>query len=153
MIHCSIKDLDKLRTYSDYMNMAVDYILKNNLYDLKDGKTEIDGNKIYINKVSVEPKNADELFYEMHEKYIDIHIDLIGEESLMLLNSCETVEKEFDSENDYSLFNSHDYDVKIKLKNSFCVVFYPKEIHKTCIKLTSDKISKCIVKVLDIKDK
>ena len=74
MIYCTISELPRYISCSTNMKKAIDFIMTHNLNELPLGKTIIDGDKIFINKSSVEAKTADLLKYESHKNYIDIPI-------------------------------------------------------------------------------
>lgn len=65
------------------MKKAIEFIMAQDLNVLPFGKTVIDGEKVFINKSKIETKKSDELKYESHKKYIDIQIDLDGNESIL----------------------------------------------------------------------
>ena len=111
--------------------------------------TEFDGKNVYINKVAIEPKKAENILFEVHKKYIDIQIDLEGNEILQTTNKNLKNEHDFDEAGDYALYSSDVIQTECFLEPKECVVYFPDEIHKPGVKNSSEKITKCIVKVLD----
>ena len=86
MIYCKVSDLEKYSSYSENMRRAIDYVMTHDLSVLPMGKTVIDGEKIFINKSNPETKEADLQQYEVHHRYIDIQIDIEGDEKFYIKN-------------------------------------------------------------------
>lgn len=151
MIYCRINDLEKYSSYSKNMEKAINYILTHNLNDLPFGKTNIDDETIYINKSNVELKKSDSLKYESHKKYIDIQIDLDGDESIYINNgTCDCI-KTYKEVEDFALYGFSNPDLIINLDKNCCAIIFPNEIHMPCIKHKAKSIIKCVIKVLDDK--
>jgi biofilm protein TabA len=167
MIYCPISDLKRYITLSPNIKTAVTFILATNFNNLPFGKTVVDGDKVYLNKNLVELSDESETF-EVHKKYIDIHIDLEDNGS----TSCECIEsayknliitKPYEEEEDYELLTAGnlsdgDEHIKIILFPGFCAVYLTNEAHKPNltnnsllhgIKGSIGKLVKCVVKVLD----
>ncbi|WP_288724834.1 YhcH/YjgK/YiaL family protein [uncultured Treponema sp.] len=149
MIYCTISELPRYISCSTNMKKAIDFIMTHNLNELPLGKTIIDGDKIFINKSSVEAKTADLLKYESHKNYIDIQIDLEGDETVFINNgNCDCIETYKEAE-DYALYNYCEPDLTVKLNKNFCAIIFPNEIHMPCVKNKAKTLIKCVVKVLD----
>ena len=149
MIYCKVFELQKYSSYSDNMKKAIDYVTTHDLSALQMGKTVVDGDKVFINKSNPETKDSDSLQYEVHHRYIDIQIDLEGDEKLYIKNDTKNCICEYDENGDYALFKSSVPDVIVNLNKAFCVICFPYEIHMPCVKSTTEKVLKCVVKVLD----
>lgn len=73
----------------------------------EEGSYEVDGNNIKIIISSNRLKSKKDALLETHKKYIDIHIPISGHETFGW-KSAKRLEKsagEYDSENDFELFN------------------------------------------------
>lgn len=73
----------------------------------EEGSYEVDGNNIKIIISSNRLKSKKDVLLETHKKYIDIHIPISGHETFGW-KSAKRLEKsagEYDSENDFELFN------------------------------------------------
>lgn len=150
MIYCKVTDLIKYKNYSKNMECAINYVLSNDLDKLPLGKTVIDGDNVYINKSNPETKTADLQQYEVHHKYIDIQIDIEGDEKLLVVNYGKVCTHAFDDEGDYALFATENPDSISNMNKDYCVVCFPNEIHMPCVRNTTNKVLKCVVKVLDV---
>ena len=147
MICCKIADLEKYAV-SRNLKDAVRYVLKNDLRSLPLGKTVVDGDRIFINKVCAETKTPDLLQYEEHHKYIDIQIDVDGDETIYMLYTGATCTQPFDETGDCALYAAKRPDVVCHMNEERCVLCFPYELHMPCVKASCDKVTKCIVKVL-----
>lgn len=149
MIYCTISELPRYISCSTNMKKAIDFIMTHNLNALPLGKTIIDGDKIFINKSSVEAKTADLLKYESHKNYIDIQIDLEGDETVFINNgNCDCIEP-YKEEDDYALYSYCEPDLTVNLNQNYSAIIFPKEIHMPCVKNKAKTLIKCVVKVLD----
>lgn len=149
MIYCKVSELIKYKNYSKNMECAINYVLSHELTELPLGKTVIDGDKVYINKSNPETKIAEEQQYEVHHRYIDIQIDLDGDEKLYILNCSKKCTHPFDEAGDYALYANETPDTICNMNKDYCVVCLPNEIHMPCVRNTTEKVLKCVVKVLD----
>lgn len=133
------------------MKKAIEFIMAQDLNALPFGKTVIDGEKVFINKSKIKTKKSYELKYESHKKYIDIQIDLDGNESIYISNGdCDCIETYKEAE-DYALYNYCEPDLTVKLNKNFCAIIFPNEIHMPCVKDKARLLIKCVIKVLDNK--
>ena len=146
-----LTQLSDLKKYSEYLNIEkIDFNnLFNYLSSLPMGKTLIDEERIFINKFEIETKDEFEQTFEVHKKYIDIHIILFGNEKNFVSYTTDSIIKEYDTENDYSLIDSKTAVTEVNLTKDLCVIYFPGENHKTSVKLHTDKVLKCVIKVLD----
>ncbi len=151
MIYCKLSDLELYKNYSENVKEAISFIQKNDLNELPFGKTVVNGDKIFINKMESKTQNYENLKYEVHHKYIDIQIDLNGDEKLLIKNKDEYCIEAFNQDGDYALYSSSDADLICKMNTDYCAICFPYEIHMPCVKNTTDAVTKCVVKVLDEK--
>lgn len=144
---------DKLSNLKNYIGMnenldtAINYIMKNDLKSLPLGRTVVDGDKVYINVMEIETKDSSEVKFEVHKKYFDIHIDLIGKEKLEIgdLNAGCT---EYDEEGDCCFSDTTTVNTSLLDETSFCLC-YTLEPHKPGTAIAgAAKLKKAVVKVL-----
>lgn len=149
MILCSIEDLEKYKVISKNLSTAIDFILKTDLHNLPMGKTEIDGENVYVTKMEIVAKAEEDLPFEAHRKYMDIHVDLVGQEVLCISDKTELISREpYKSEDDYELFDSRMNTVNVLLRNNSFVIIDVCEAHKPGILYNDKKITKCVIKIL-----
>jgi len=78
--------------------------------------------------------------FESHRRYIDVHIVLSGIDNIFLTDSdYASLIKEYDVENDFTLFKGDEYG-SLQLKNGmFCKIF-PNELHASQLNKNSKKL-------------
>jgi YhcH/YjgK/YiaL family protein len=109
MIIHSLKNIEQYRRSCAHMGEAIDYITKTGFEGLKEGKNEVSDN-VYIVKIIGDKKSDFEGTIEVHNDWIDIHIPLTDDEIIVYKSrsECTNVEKEYDADNDYMLYNEED---------------------------------------------
>ena len=118
---------------------------KNNVF----GKNVIDGDKVFFS-CPEKPMTRENINLELeyHKRYIDIHIVLEGEESIVytsLENCKETVS--YDAEKDFTLLKGN-VDLDFYLNNKKFLILFPYEPHIALLKVNEAKeIKKVVFKV------
>lgn len=147
MIKDKLKNAKIYYSLSNDLKKGFEWLNTNDLNSLKDGRYEIDGDKIYANVQTYEPKiNAK---YEAHRDYIDIQYVVEGSElvGVVDLDSCKTCE-EYDVKRDIEFLDNHGEDDYQKLNQGDFLVLFPTDAHKPSIfDGTSKKVKKVVVKV------
>lgn len=148
MIVAKLKDLKRYKGLNQNLDTAIDYILNNNLSDLKYGRNEVDNDNVFINKFSYTGADESDSFFEGHKNYLDIHIVLSGCENLGYTDVSELTQvTEYDPENDFIKFEGA---VKnyIKLEEGDLAITFPEDIHMPKLRINDEKIEKVVCKVL-----
>jgi biofilm protein TabA len=131
------------------MEMVLDYLESVNVDDFQEGKIFLRGDDVFVNAMNQDTKNEDEAVWESHQKYIDIHYLLEGEEIIKCAEeSAMQVDVPYDHEKDCALFDGNGgFNVNIP-KGGF-VIFFPGEIHKAMVAKESPlKAKKLVGKIL-----
>jgi biofilm protein TabA len=144
--------LSELQNKNRYINLhhlfgkAFAFLEKENLSQLPAGKLEIDGDDLFA--IISKPGTSDEEIpkLEAHKKYMDIHYIISGTELFgwKSLSDCTGIEREFDFEKDYVLYNDQDFTNLLLSKNTFVVV-YPEDAHSPGIK--TEQLHKVVLKI------
>lgn len=148
MIYDQIVNIQKYMGISENLDDAFRYIQSTDLRSLPLGKTIINGDKIFVNVMSVEESSSNTNDFEVHKKYIDIQIDLDGAEIVEL--GIDGLEEKIpvDKETDCGFYNAKNY-VSCTLGEERFLVIMPGEVHKPMVKIPGFKIKKkCVFKVL-----
>ena len=148
MIVSKIKDLNRYKGLNQNLDTAIDYILENDLSNLKYGRNEVDNDNVFINKFSYTGAEECDSFFEGHKNYLDIHIVLSGCEYLGYADVSELTQvTEYDAATDFIKFegNIKNY---IKLEKDDLAITFPEDIHMPKLKINDEKIEKVVCKVL-----
>lgn len=80
MIYDLLKHIGNYKGISRNLDTAIDFITKTDLNSLPMGKTEVDGDNVFVNVMDAVTKELTAESYEIHKDYMDIQIDLEGTE-------------------------------------------------------------------------
>ena len=144
---------DELKNFKEYTSLysgfklVDEYLSNNDLKLLEPGNYKIDGDKIYIIVVEGKPNPAANPKIEVHRKYIDIQITIEGSFKLgwKELKDCKQINKEYDAESDYMLYDDAPEFATELLPGSF-MVFFPDDAH--IVYSPETYVKKAIVKVM-----
>lgn len=129
------------------LEQAFDFLESLTPENFTDGKTELAGNHLYGNGMIRETKEFSESIWESHDKYLDIHYLVEGEERIFYADEYSMQEvKPYDPEKDLTVFDGNGHEVVVP-PNGF-VIFYPGEIHKGLVHVsTPNTIKKMVIKL------
>lgn len=115
------------------LEVVLDYMENFDITEFKEGRVELNGADVFVNLMEQKTKLEEEAVWESHERYIDIHYLLEGEEKIKYAEEYKMdVEVPYDEEKDCTLFAGSDGMDVNHPKGSF-VIFFPGEIHKAMI--------------------
>jgi len=144
-----IDTLDNFRKYiklNNYFAPAFEFLRQKNLKNYSSGRYDIKKNDVYAMVSEAKGKGREGAFFEVHKKYIDIQICLVGEDFIgcKFLSECKKRKKAYDAKKDYGLFGDK-IDSGFKLtKNSFAI-FFPTDAHAPLA--GTGELKKVVVKV------
>jgi YhcH/YjgK/YiaL family protein len=143
--------LDKLATYkgiSKNLDTAIDYLGKNKVGGMPEGKHPVDGDRVIVQVMSYETKDLSAAKFEIHKKYIDIQIVLEGKEGCY----CRPMEglepsEPFITERDVG-FLKGEGGAFMPLTPEVFAIFFPHDAHKpSCDWEGKHKNRKVVVKI------
>ncbi len=147
MIYDTINNISQYKGLYPNLDIAIDYILSGDLSSLPLGRNEIKDNEIYINVIETATVDAKDTAYEFHKKYLDIHIDIEGEEKIQITNEG-TVTKEYNVDEDYALMDGEP-GVVCNLDKEHFIICMLDEPHMPCVQFeNSEPLKKAIVKIM-----
>ena len=146
MIIDSLKNSAKIESLNPYFKQAFDYLKSLDFNNLDAGKTELNGDVLFVmvNDTNLKTKDAAKL--EVHDKYIDIQIPVSCAESFGWKDRarCETVSIPFNTEKDIE-FYADVPTTYFTLQPGEFAIFFPEDGHAPCV--GEGPIRKIIVKV------
>lgn len=89
------------------LDTAIDYILHNELSALPLGRTELDGDNVYVNVMEAEAGPLETRNYEIHKNYMDIQIDLSGVEIIHTGDTDSMTVENYNAETDFAAAQSN----------------------------------------------
>ncbi|MBL7789761.1 MAG: YhcH/YjgK/YiaL family protein [Chitinophagales bacterium] len=123
MIINHLKNIANYHSTYPHIGEAIDYISTNEFHLLKEGKNEFSEN-FYVVKIIGDKKSNFDGTLEVHREWIDIHIPLTDDEIIAFkeISECQKLDKEYDTENDYALYNESDISQLTLAKGYFCII-------------------------------
>lgn len=146
MIVCAIKDLVRYVSLNQNFDKVIKFIEGNSIENLPLGRTDIDGDNIFISTQEFEGKNRDDAKLETHKKYIDIQTPYSYTETLGWrdLNNTAKVAKPYNETDDIAFFDDEATSY-ITVKPGECVIFFPEDAHAPGI--GEGLLKKAVIKV------
>lgn len=83
------------------LDTAVRFILENDLSRLPNGRTQIDGDRVFLNIMEAQAAPEEERGYEFHKKYMDIQIDLEGTEIIQIGSRADLQTTQYGEDTDF----------------------------------------------------
>ncbi len=147
MIYDTVENLNQYKNLFEHLDTAIDYIEKNDINDLPIGRTDIDGDNVFVMISEVETMPSAEKNFEVHSKYMDLQMDLQGTEICEVSLSGLTEIKPYDEENDCALFES-ELSAALVMGEGRFAVFMVEEPHKPNVRAEGfEKVKKAVFKV------
>ena len=149
MICDTLQHLDRYRGFHKNLDTAIDYLAAyttaHALADLPLGRTEVDGDNVFINVMDAELHDDADSHPEYHHLYADLQIDLAGGEGWGYETQPGVERGEFTG--DIGFRDSPDA-VRGSLGEGRFVIFFPGELHKPGVaRLGCSKVRKAVIKI------
>ena len=147
MICDTLNQLHLYKGFHKNLDTAIAFLAAHPLDTLPLGRTEVDGDEVFINVMDADLKPHTGSHAEYHRLYADLQIDLTGSEHLGWASEG-TEQGEFDEENDFGLRTGPEH-CGMTLGEGRFAVFFPGELHKPSCKTPGcDHVRKAVVKIL-----
>ena len=146
MIIDSLKNSARIESLNPYFKQAFDYLKSLDFSKLEAGKTELNGDALFVMINDTNLKTKDDAKLEVHNKYIDIQVPVSCAESFGWKDraKCEVVSVPFDAEKDIE-FYADIPTTYFTLQPGEFAIFFPEDGHAPCV--GEGPIRKIIVKV------
>lgn len=146
MIVCAIKDLEKFLGLNKNFTTVIEFLKNNNIEELPIGKTDVDGDNVFISTQEFEGKTKEVAKLETHVKYIDIQMPFSTTENIGWKNIYNlNLPTQPYNENDDIAFFDDEATSYIALQPGECVIFFPEDAHAPGI--ANGKLRKAVIKV------
>ena len=127
MICDSLEHLGRYRGLNANLDTAIDYLQTHDISALPDGRTEVDGDNVFINMMDATLHSDDGYHPEYHKTYADLQIDLTGGEGWGYTSKAGREIGEFTGD---CGFQDSASVVTGTLGEGRFVLFFPTELHK-----------------------
>lgn len=147
MIYDKLSNIALYKGTNKNLDLAIDFILNHDLYELPSGKTILDGSNVYINVMETSAYPIEERSYEIHYNYMDIQIDLEGIERVDTGDCTKVLTVNYNEESDVGTVTCADLAGCILGPGNF-IICMPGEPHKPNILVGENAaLKKCVFKV------
>ena len=128
---------------------AFEYLARTDLAALPLGRTEIEGDDVYVLLSEAETRPPDQVQFEAHRRYIDIQMVVRGQESIGVTPVAGLVTTEpYDPARDIEFFAIPPQSQTLALDAGNFAVFTPKDAHRPSLHFNGPHVSrKAVVKV------
>ena len=129
------------------LEQAFDFLDSLSPEEFPEGRNELIGNHLYGNGMVRDTKDFEDSIWESHDKYLDIHYLVEGEEKVFYAAEEDMkVIEAYDAEKDFTIFDGTGKEVFVP-KGGF-VIFFPGEIHKALVHGTKPgRVKKMVIKL------
>ena len=104
MLYDTLENLNQYTGLFANLDTAIDFIEHNDVAALPLGRTDIDGDNVYVTVTELAPAPAEERSFETHSRYMDLQMDLEGAELCeVALGDVESVQP-YDEQTDCALW-------------------------------------------------
>jgi YhcH/YjgK/YiaL family protein len=147
MIYDTIQNAALYKGMHPNLDTAIDFLLTHDLEALPLGRTEIDGDNVFLNKMEAQTLPAKDKLFEMHKVYMDIQIDVRGSEGIETGEIRGFECPDFSAEKDVGFGDCRSVASCVLTPGSFTVCM-AGEPHKPGITVSDDpNLVKCVLKV------
>ena len=148
MVHGNIKTWSSTPGIKG-LERAFEYLSRADLASLPLGRTDIEGDDVYVLISEGETKPPEQVRFEAHRRYIDIQLVVLGQEAIGVvpLAGLATVEP-YDAAKDIAFFAAPRESAPLELRAGEFAVFTPADGHRPSLHLDGPHVSrKAVVKV------
>lgn len=146
MITDTLQNLPRYRGLHQNLDIAIDWLHSHDLSALPNGRTEVAGDRVFINVMDADLRPAEGAEFEYHRRYADLQIDLTGSEHWGWA-AAGAASKPYDPCADAG-FVSGPEQAGGTLGGGRFALFLPGEPHKpSCRTPGCDKLRKAVVKI------
>lgn len=147
MIYFKRHNWEKYKGYSNYLDTALAYLASNDLNALVAGRNEVDGENVFINRMTYTTMTEEEAFFEAHLEYIDIHVVLAGQEYIGVSDIHVLDEFDRDEAADFIGYKG-EIESKCLMNDTNMLVVFPEDAHMVKMMCdTQSVVEKMVVKV------
>ncbi|MEG1549136.1 MAG: YhcH/YjgK/YiaL family protein [Ruthenibacterium sp.] len=147
MIYIERTEIAQYYGISKNLDIALRYLQAHDFKTLMQGRNEVDGDAVYINRFDYTTMPEKDAFYEAHEQYADIHVLLSGEEKILVANTETLTETGRDAASDFIGYKG-DAEAVFNMQPQKILIVFPNEAHMVKVQLhAASAVQKAVMKV------
>jgi YhcH/YjgK/YiaL family protein len=147
MIAAEMTHLKRYRGICPALDIALDYLSAADLSQLTQGRNEVDGDQVFINRFDYTTIPEEEAVWEGHRDYADIHVLLSGREQIGVADADSLTLVREDRESD-NVEYAGSVQTWVPMEPGRVLIVFPEDAHLVKVKL-GDKspVQKVVFKV------
>ncbi|CAI3923656.1 YhcH/YjgK/YiaL family protein [Commensalibacter communis] len=116
------------------IQQGLEFLKALDLLQIKPGKVDIDGDRIFAEIVDTVTHFKEESKPESHQKYIDIHYLISGAEyiGVSISNKDNPIYRPFAPGKDIQFYDSVRHETFVELFPGSYLILFPQDIHRSC---------------------
>lgn len=147
MLYDTLENLGQYTGLFQNLDTAIAYIEAHDLTALPLGRTEIDGDAVYVNVAQAQTEPAEQREFEVHSRYMDLQVVLEGTELCEVALGEVTQAAPYDEEKDVATVKG-DTSAGLVLCAGRFAVFMVEEPHKPLLRAQGcDSVKKAVFKI------
>lgn len=157
MIYDGMEVIDRYKGFSKGLDVLIDWLAENDYRTLEAGRHEILGDKVFANVQNARTRTYGNAHYEVHHRYMDLQVDVDGNERFFVTSGpvepCEPFDEEKDKQYvDAAADNGDEIEGTLEkghfalfvvgephMPNVICATTSPAAIKKICFKILADE--------------
>lgn len=146
MIYDSISNAHQYLGMSENLDIALKLMQSIKGDALAPGRYEAQGDQVYYSKIESTLKPLSETIWEVHRRYLDIHVSLSGNETILHCPADQVREwDDYDEARDIQFSSAKGKGVELVMPKGMFAVFFPEDAH--CPLIGVGATEKIILKV------
>lgn len=128
MIYTKRQHLARYLGQCESLDTAIRHLLSTDLAQLSKGRNEIDGDQVFVNRFDYQTMPPEQVIWEGHAKYADMHVLLSGHEKIGVANAAALKMVAQKPEEDFIGYEG-DVEVWFPMTTEDILIVYPEDVH------------------------
>lgn len=141
---------DEIHFLPEALQKILNLIKNCNFKELKNGKYELYGNKIFLVINDYETKKPENKKAEQHKTYVDVQYIISGKELIGVgyQNQNNEIVDNYNHEKDRTSYGKVEGEIYVSLREGMYVILFPSDIHRPELDFEGrQKVRKAVIKV------
>lgn len=148
MIYDKLENITLYKGMNPNLDVAIDYITSHDLTTMEVGKYEILGTDVNLSVMEKESKDIATTPFELHKKYLDIHIDITGCEIIETGDMADATDEEYNEVKDFGTVKCSTKVTNYLAPGDFYICMLDEPHKPLCAVDEKILVKKCVFKVL-----
>lgn len=147
MLYDNLENIARYQGLFKGLDVLIDWLKDHSFEELPLGRTEILGDKVFVNVMTAVPRPISGAEYEVHKKYMDLQLDVEGDEDFQVNMGKFTWTQPIDPDKDIG-FGISPVGCSGHLGNGYFALFLAEEPHMPTLLCKAPEVKKAVVKII-----